>query len=135
MKMPAAFGIKAGDRVVAVDGAQLDRNRALAADLRVGSHEVNHSPLTLTIERSKCPRPQLGGLSPELGNLHVAGKLVLLHKGTDGEFRKILDDLGAATIDQVALRPIFIGSSHGRCICRCHPGASTLRGVVAALYR
>jgi hypothetical protein len=104
-----ALGIKVGDRVVAVDGAQLDPNSALAADLRVGLHEVNHRPLTLTIERSKRPRPQLGGLPPELVNLHFAGKLVLLHKGTDDEFRKLLDDPGAATIDQVALRPISIG--------------------------
>jgi hypothetical protein len=106
-----ALGIKAGDRVVAVDGALLDPNSVLAADLRVGLHEVNH--------RSKRPKPQLGGLPLELVNLHFAGKLVLLHKGTDDEFRKLLDDPGAATIDQVALRPISIGGSHDRCICRC----------------
>ena len=126
-----ALGIKVGDRVVAVDGAQLDPNSALAADLRVGLHEVNHRPLTLTIERSKRPRPQLGGLPPELVNLHFAGKLVLLHKGTDDEFRKLLDDPGAATIDQVALRPISIGGSHDRCICRCQQAA---HGKALATY-
>ena len=114
-----ALGIMHGDRLLSIDGVPLDPSSDLAANLREKLDEVDHRPLTLTLERSNRPRPQLGGLPPELVNVHFAGKLVLLHKGTDDEFRQLLENPGTATIDQVAIRPIAIGGSHDRCICRC----------------
>lgn len=92
-----AMGIRAGDRLVAIDGAPLDLSIPIANDLRHGPHEINHRSLTLTFERGSLPTPRLGGLPPELANTLFAWKLVLLHKGSDDEFRELLDDPAAAT--------------------------------------
>ena len=50
--------------------------------------------------------------------MHFAGRLVLLYKGTDDEYRQLLASPDTAGIDDIKIRPIAVGGSHDRTVCR-----------------